>query len=416
MSTTSTAASDEKLGLSHWLKLGRFAVLHLICLAAIWTGVGIEALILCGVLYAVRIFGVTGGYHRYFAHRTYKMGRVMQFFMAFLAQTSAQKGVIWWAAHHRHHHKYSDEPEDVHSALQDGFWWSHIGWICSDKWADTDESRVKDLLRYPELKWLDKFHWVPPTILGVATFFFGKWTGIGGWEALVVGFFWSTVLCWHGTFTINSLAHMIGGRRYETDDASRNNWFLALITFGEGWHNNHHHYQASVNQGFFWWEFDITYYILKAMSWVGLVSDLRTPPEHVIHDEPHPRAKERARKKAAREAEKQAQQEVAQQQTGQRWLDELEQAAMCRYVELSEAASRTYEELCVSAKEAQESASKRLDEISEAAHIRYVDMSESASRTAEEIKMSAREAQEEAARKVDEWARSLAPQADPEGA
>jgi stearoyl-CoA desaturase (delta-9 desaturase) len=414
MSTTSPANTDSESRFSHWVKVGRFLFLHLLCLAAIWTGVGVEALIICAVLYAIRMFGVTGGYHRYFAHRTYKMGRVMQFIMAFIAETSAQKGVIWWASHHRHHHKYSDEPEDVHSALQDGFWWSHIGWIFSDKWTDTDETRVKDLMRYPEIVWLDRFHWVPPTILGVATFFFGKWIGIGGWQALVVGFFWSTVLCWHGTFTINSLSHMIGGRRYDTDDASRNNWVLALITFGEGWHNNHHHYQASTNQGFFWWEFDITYYILTAMSWVGLVSDLRKPPEHVILDEPHPRAKERARKRAEREAA--AAKEKAQQDHEVGWFGEFEQAAMCRYVELSEAASRTYEELRVSAREAQENASKRLDEISEAAHIRCVDMSESATRTAEEIKMSAREAKEEAARKVDEFARSLAPQADPEGA
>ncbi|MFW5968719.1 MAG: acyl-CoA desaturase, partial [Persicimonas sp.] len=289
---SATSMPEEELGFKDYLRksfyVGRFVAIHLVCAAAIWTGVSLEALLICAALYALRMFAITAGYHRYFSHRTYKMGRVMQFIMAFLAETSAQKGVIWWAAHHRHHHKYSDQPEDVHSAKQDGFWWSHVGWIMSDRWTDTDESRVKDLTRYPEIVWLDKHHLVPPILLGVATFFFGKWIGIGGWQALIVGFFWSTILVWHAAFCINSLAHVVGKRRYETTDESKNHWLLALLTFGEGWHNNHHHYQSSTNQGFRWYEIDITYYILKAMSWVGLIQDLRTPPEHVVENKPHP--------------------------------------------------------------------------------------------------------------------------------
>ncbi len=277
-----------------WYYASRFVLIHILCFAAIWTGVPLEALLLCLGLYVIRMFGVTAGYHRYFSHRTYKMNRVMQFFMALLAQSTLQQGVLWWAAHHRHHHKHSDTPEDVHSVRQDGFFWAHVAWVFSPRWTETDESRVKDLARYPELRFLDRYHWIPAVLMAVGCYL---WMGAPG---LVVGFLWSTVLVWHGTFTINSLAHVIGSRRYDTEDDSKNNWFLAIITLGEGWHNNHHHYQASVNQGFFWWEFDPTYYALWVMSKLGLVRDLRKPPKHVIEDRPHPTAVLKARAQQAR--------------------------------------------------------------------------------------------------------------------
>jgi stearoyl-CoA desaturase (Delta-9 desaturase) len=236
-----------------------------------WSGLALAL-----ALYAVRMFGVTAGYHRYFSHRTYKMGRGMQFFMALLATTAAQKGVLWWAAHHRRHHKHSDQPGDVHSAKQRGLYWSHVGWILSDENDETDWKRIGDFARYPELRWLNEHFLLPVVALGALL------AVLGGWHALLWGLFVSTTLLWHGTFTINSLAHLIGRRRYQTTDDSRNNWFLALITGGEGWHNNHHHYQRSTNQGFFWWEIDFTYYVLRLMQWMRLVSDIRVPPRHVL--------------------------------------------------------------------------------------------------------------------------------------
>jgi stearoyl-CoA desaturase (Delta-9 desaturase) len=251
-----------------------FLAIHVLALGALWTGASWQVWVVCGVLYFVRMFGVTGAYHRYFSHRTYKTGRVMQFLLAVLAQTSSQRGVLWWAAHHRDHHKFSDTERDVHSPKQWGFWHSHVGWIY-DKNEQTNFARVKDLARYPELVILDKLWVVPPTILG-----FTIW-GIWSWPGLFVGFALSTVLLWHGTFTINSLSHVWGNRRYETTDTSRNNWVLALVTMGEGWHNNHHHFMGSTRQGFFWWEVDMTYYILKVMSWMGLVWDLKEPPARV---------------------------------------------------------------------------------------------------------------------------------------
>ena len=257
-----------------WNNLPMIAA-HFVCFAAIWTGVTTTDLLVCFVLYWVRMFGVTAGYHRFFSHRAYKMGRIQMFFMALLAQSSAQKGCLWWAAHHRHHHKHSDEADDHHSP-SDGFWWSHIGWILAPEYARTDYSRIGDLAKYPELRFLNKFHMLPAIALGFAVY------ALFGWSGLVVGFFWSTVILWHGTFTINSLAHVIGTRDYDTTDDSKNHWFLAIITMGEGWHNNHHHYQSSTAQGFRWWQIDMTYSILKVLSYTGLVSGVRRPPPHVI--------------------------------------------------------------------------------------------------------------------------------------
>jgi stearoyl-CoA desaturase (delta-9 desaturase) len=203
----------------------------------------------------------------------------MQFLIAFIGQTSAQRGVIWWAAVHRHHHLHSDTEQDVHSPRHQGFLYSHVGWIFNHNNWKPDYGTVKDLTRYPELVWLNKINYVPAIMLGVALFMWG------GWTMLVVGFFWSTVALYHGTFFINSLAHVHGSQRYLTGDDSRNNFWLALITLGEGWHNNHHHYQSSTRQGFQWYEVDLSYYVLKAMSWVRLVWDLRSPPPEIVRGE-----------------------------------------------------------------------------------------------------------------------------------
>jgi stearoyl-CoA desaturase (delta-9 desaturase) len=219
--------------------------------------------------YCIRMFGITAGYHRYFGHRSYKLGRPAQFIMGFLAQTSAQKGILWWAAQHRDHHLHSDEEEDVHSPLQRGFWWSHVGWILSNEHDAYDLKRVADLARFPELRWLDRHHWVPTVAYGAAIYL------LGGPAAFVWGYVVATVLLYHCTFAINSVAHLLGSRRFNTPDHSRNNAVLALLTFGEGWHNNHHFSMNSCRQGYRWWEFDLTYSLLKVLSWVGIARDLR---------------------------------------------------------------------------------------------------------------------------------------------
>ena len=269
--TTFDRAADERI---NWLSSTPFLAFHLIPFAAIWTGVSLTAAALCVILYFGRMFLITAGYHRYFAHRSYRLGRVAQFLMALGGTTAMQKGPLWWAAHHRDHHRYSDTDRDVHSPTR-GFWWSHVGWILCDKYGSTDESRVKDLAKYPELRWLNRHDSVGPLALAVGCF------AIGGWSGLVIGFGLSTVLLWHGTFLVNSLAHVVGRRRYVTSDTSRNSLVIALLTNGEGWHNNHHHYQASARQSFRWYQWDPSFYVLWLLSKVGIVRDLKTPTPEI---------------------------------------------------------------------------------------------------------------------------------------
>ncbi|MFQ5705211.1 MAG: acyl-CoA desaturase [Gemmatimonadales bacterium] len=256
-----------------------FLIIHLVCLGAFWSGVTPAALIICVFLYVTRMVAVTAGYHRYFSHRSFKTSRTGQFVLAVLAQTSAQRGAIWWAAKHRAHHKYSDTYLDPHSPRQRGFWFAHIGWIFAPRVREADYSTVPDLTKYPELVWLDRQKYLPVMVLGILT-----WT-VAGWSGLFLGFFLSTVLLYHGSFAINSVAHLAGKQRYVTGDDSRNSWWLAVLTFGEGWHNNHHHYQSSTRQGFHWWQIDVTYYVIKLLSFVGLVWDLQEPPAAVVAGE-----------------------------------------------------------------------------------------------------------------------------------
>jgi stearoyl-CoA desaturase (delta-9 desaturase) len=253
-----------------------FLLVHLGCFAAIWSGVSPGALALCGVLYGLRMFGVCAGYHRYFSHRSFATSRILQFVLAVIAQSSAQSSVLWWAAKHRHHHRFSDTDEDLHSPLHRSFFYSHLGWLFDQRNRGADFAQVKDLARFPELRWLHRFEFAPAALVAVLSF------AIAGWQGLVVGFLWSTVLVYHATFCINSVAHVYGRSRYVTADGSRNNALLALLTLGEGWHNNHHAYQSSARQGFRWWEIDPTYYVLLALAKSRLVWDLKTPPAAVV--------------------------------------------------------------------------------------------------------------------------------------
>jgi len=256
-----------------------FVLVHLICAAAIWTGITWQAVAVGIVLYWVRIFAIGAGYHRYFSHRAYATSRAFQLVLAVLSQSTAQKSVLWWAAKHRHHHLHSDTECDAHSPRHTGFLYSHLGWIFSRRHHKADLVKVADLACYPELMWLHRFELIPAIALGALCLL------IGGWSGLIVGFFWSTVLVYHATFCINSLAHVRGSKRYVTGDDSRNNWLLAFFTMGEGWHNNHHACQRSVRQGFRWWEIDPTFYILKAAARLGLVWDLKAPPVELVRNE-----------------------------------------------------------------------------------------------------------------------------------
>ncbi len=269
-----------------WLRIVPFIFLHVGCLGVLWVGISWAAVITALALYLVRMFAITGFYHRYFSHKTYKTSRFWQFCFALLGNSSVQRGPLWWAAHHRHHHRYADTAKDIHSPVQTGFWWSHIGWLTSKANFPTRMHYVKDWAKYPELRWLNRYDTVVPIALAILLFAAGKFLAAyypqlntSGLQMVVWGFFISSTVLFHATSTINSLDHMYGTRRYHTPDTSRNNPLLAVITLGEGWHNNHHHYAVSVRQGFFWWEIDITYYLLVLMSWFGIVWDLRPVPE-----------------------------------------------------------------------------------------------------------------------------------------
>lgn len=252
------------------------AAIHIFTLYALWRGPTLKLVALSVALYLVRMFAITGVYHRYFSHRTYKTSRAFQFLLALLGTTATQKGPLWWASSHRVHHKYSDTERDPHSPKR-GFFHAHMGWWLGKDHEETRYELIQDFAKYPELVWLNRWHWVGPFALMIATACFGL-------DAFLWGYVVSTCFLMHGTFTINSLSHVFGSRRYETTDTSRNNPLLALITLGEGWHNNHHHYQSSCRQGFYWWELDVTYYVLKALSWVGLVWDIREPPARVLEE------------------------------------------------------------------------------------------------------------------------------------
>ncbi|WP_437525728.1 acyl-CoA desaturase [Sorangium sp. So ce726] len=252
------------------------AAIHVGTVVAIVRGATWKLAALAAATYLVRMFAITAVYHRYFSHRSYKTSRGLQFLLALLGTTATQKGPLWWGGTHRVHHKYSDTERDVHSPLRRGFWYAHMGWWLGREHEELDLKRIPDFAGFPELRWLERYHVVGP--LGMMALLFA----VGGYDAFLWGYVVSTCALMHGTFTINSLAHVFGSRRYATTDTSRNNFWLALITLGEGWHNNHHHYMSSANQGFFWWEIDVSFYILRAMEKLGLIWELRTAPAHVL--------------------------------------------------------------------------------------------------------------------------------------
>jgi len=272
-----------------WPRVVPFIALHLACGAVIFVGASMTAVLVAAGLYALRMFAITGFYHRYFSHRAFRTSRGAQFAFALLGAAGVQRGPLWWASHHRHHHAHSDAPNDVHSARQHGFFWSHMGWFMTRGNFAARSSLVTDLARYPELRFLDRYDLIVPLALVAALYLTGEVLahfapalGASGLQLVVWGFCISTVTLYHATFTTNSLAHRFGARRYATRDDSRNNPWLAVLTMGEGWHNNHHHYPGAARQGFYWWELDLTYYGLRVLAALGIIWDLKEVPPALL--------------------------------------------------------------------------------------------------------------------------------------
>ena len=280
---TYTPSETDSLYSIDWLRMIPYVGMHVMCLGVIWVGWSPAAVLLAAGLYTFHMFVITGFYHRYFSHRTFKTSRVAQFIFAVAGASCVQRGAIWWAARHRHHHRHSDEEDDIHSPVRHGFYFSHVGWIVSKAGFDYDAKAVPDLMKFPELRFLNRFDNLVPVIEAVMIFFLGVFLESRGWntsglQMLIWGFFISTMCSSHATFTINSLTHMFGRKRYKSTDESRNSLLLALLTFGEGWHNNHHYYPGAVRQGFYWWEIDVTYYGLWLLSRLGIIWDLTPVP------------------------------------------------------------------------------------------------------------------------------------------
>lgn len=285
MPTAAGPSSDDRV---EWLRLLPFVAMHLACLLVLWTGVSPVAIGVAVLLYAVRMFGITAFYHRYFAHRSFVTSRAVQFAGAVLGAAAAQRGPLWWAAHHRRHHRHADTPADSHSPLQRGFWWAHVGWFTTKANFHTDHGQVRDLGRFPELRFLDRFDVLVPLALLLALGGLGWWLdrcwpelGTDAVQMMVVGFCISTTVLFHATAAVNSCGHLFGRKVWPTDDDSRNSLWLALLTFGEGWHNNHHWCPGSVRQGFRWWQVDLSWYLLQVMAWLRLVEPLRPLPQRV---------------------------------------------------------------------------------------------------------------------------------------
>jgi len=292
----SYAAGDENMTSTRFnsVRVIPFILLHVACLGALYTGVSTTAVAVCFISYWLRLFAITAFYHRYFSHRSYKTNRFWQFIFALLGNMAAQRGPLWWAAHHRAHHQHSDSDQDLHSPVKRGFWWSHVGWFTCDASFKTQFNRIKDFSRFPELRWLDRYDIFAPLLLIVLLFIFGEWLAAyqpqlqtSGLQLVVWGFIISTVLLFHSTVTINSLGHIWGKKRFKTKDESRNNAFLALLTLGEGWHNNHHRFAVSARQGFYWWQIDITWMLLKLMSWLKIIHSLNPVPAYILQEGRH---------------------------------------------------------------------------------------------------------------------------------
>lgn len=264
---------------------------HLGALGVFFTGVSEVAVMAMIAYYILRGFGITAGFHRLLAHRSYKAGRLTQFMISLAGSLAVQGGPLWWVAHHRAHHRYTETDKDIHSPRTKGFWKAHIGWMGSPESFNENGAGARDLHQYPELKFLQRHYAL--LVLGQGAIIFGIGALIGwlwptsetsGLQFLTWVYFLGTVLLWHATFMVNSVCHTWGGRPFDAKDDSTNNWLVVILALGEGWHNNHHKFANSARHGLKWWQFDLTWCGLLLLSKLRLVSDLKTPHEQVLAD------------------------------------------------------------------------------------------------------------------------------------
>lgn len=268
-----------------------FIVLHSSLALIIVSAPSYALIVLCLFSTYIRLFGITAGFHRYFSHKSFKTSKWFQCFLGMLGTSAAQHGPLWWAAHHRHHHRFSDTERDIHSPKKCGFFVAHMGWLFNRKHIAIQEQYVTDLLQHKELRLMERYYYLIVAgyalcVTGIGYVCHTVWPtlGITAFDGFVWGFCVSTVLLYHLTFSINSLMHTIGHRVYNTTDNSRNSAILALLTLGEGWHNNHHRYPHAERQGFVWWQIDITHSVLSMLNALGIIWDLKPVPKYILEE------------------------------------------------------------------------------------------------------------------------------------
>ena len=264
-----------------WFRCLPFILIHVSLIGILYVEFSWWCLAFAFISYSVRMFAITAFYHRYFSHRAFETSRLVQFIGAFTACSAGQRGPLWWAAHHRRHHRYSDTDLDVHSPKSKTLLWSHALWFMSDYALPTFLREIPDWLKYKELRFINRLDWIPVLILGSTCYYVGEtsWAisnfATSGTQLLAWGFLVPTVALYHATFSVNSLAHIFGNRKFDTLDESRNNGFVSLITLGEGWHNNHHAYPSSAKQGLQRGQIDLTWYHIVLLKYLRLATNVR---------------------------------------------------------------------------------------------------------------------------------------------
>jgi stearoyl-CoA desaturase (delta-9 desaturase) len=266
-----------------WSVIIGMSAFHLACLGVFYTGVSTTALVVAFAMYTIRGVGVTAGFHRLLAHRSFKTSRPVQFILALAGTLAVEGGPLWWVAHHRHHHAATETEEDIHSPVTHGMWQAHMGWMMTPAAFNEKGNNCRDLHKFPEIKFLQRRYVLLILTQPVLLYALGSWLGAeyntSGLQLLVWGFFVSTVFTWHITFMVNSVCHRWGAQPYDSGDESTNNVFIGVLGFGEGWHNNHHKYPSSARHGLLWWQADFTWWLIRTLQVVGLVSEPKIPLE-----------------------------------------------------------------------------------------------------------------------------------------
>lgn len=262
----------------------RIILFHLSVVLVFISGYSFTALITFLILYLARLFVITGFYHRYYSHQSYQTSRWLQFILTLIGTSAGQQGPLSWATSHITHHQHADTRGDPHSPVLTSGLYAHIGWLMQKDALPTNDKLVKPFLKFPEIVFLDRYHYLGTTGLIISLALLGTFLsthhpelGTSALQLVSWGFILSTLLILHGACLVNSVAHLYGYRRFRTTDNSHNVWWLFPLTLGDNWHNNHHHTPRSASFSYAWWEVDIIYLCILLLEKSGLVWNVKRP-------------------------------------------------------------------------------------------------------------------------------------------